>query len=145
MSASKKFSKRSAAILIALGVGLLIWALFYSASTSSKATVTVKLPELSSQARAGQVAFDANCASCHGKNAAGSEKGPPFINDIYNPGHHPDAAFVSAVQRGVGQHHWPYGNMPPQPQVTEQEIAAIVRYVRELQEANGIVYHMHQM
>jgi cytochrome c1 len=35
--------------------------------------------------------------------------------------------------------------MPPQPQVTEQQIRAIVQYVRELQIANGIRYHPHRM
>jgi mono/diheme cytochrome c family protein len=145
MSASSKNLKRLGALGVAAGLGLLVWAMFYSVSSNSKSTVSVKLANLSSQARAGQVAFDANCASCHGKNTAGTEKGPPFVHDIYNPGHHPDAAFSSAVHRGVAQHHWPYGDMPAQPQVTDQEVADIVRYVRELQEANGIVYHMHQM
>ncbi len=40
---------------------------------------------------------------------------------------------------GVRAHHWRFGPMPAQPQLTRQEIAAIIRYVRELQEANGIL------
>ena len=43
-----------------------------------------------------------------------------------------------AVQRGARQHHWNFGDMPPQPQVTPEEIRAIIRFVREVQEANGI-------
>ena len=35
--------------------------------------------------------------------------------------------------------------MPPQPQVSDEDIAAIVRYIRELQEANGIRYRPHRM
>jgi len=35
--------------------------------------------------------------------------------------------------------------MPSQPQVSDREIAEIVRYVRELQVANGIVYREHRM
>jgi hypothetical protein len=35
--------------------------------------------------------------------------------------------------------------MPPLPQVSDEEVAAIVRYVRELQEANGIFYRPHDM
>jgi hypothetical protein len=35
--------------------------------------------------------------------------------------------------------------MPPQPQVSDDQLAAIVRYVRELQEANGILYRQHIM
>lgn len=100
---------------------------------------------LSAMAAQGKIAFDANCASCHGFNALGTQKGPPFIHDIYNPGHHSDMAFLLAAKRGVRRHHWPFGDMPPQPQVSDQELAAIVRYVRELQEANGITYRPHTM
>jgi hypothetical protein len=35
--------------------------------------------------------------------------------------------------------------MPSQPQVTDQQLLEIVRYVRELQAANGIVYRPHRM
>jgi hypothetical protein len=35
--------------------------------------------------------------------------------------------------------------MPPQPQVTPEQLEAIVRYVRELQVANGIAYRPHRM
>jgi YHS domain-containing protein len=51
----------------------------------------------------------------------------------------------SAVRRGVPRHHWPFGDMPAQPQVTDDQLAQIVRYVRELQQANGIVYQEHRM
>lgn len=108
-------------------------------------TVAVTVPELSAVAARGKAAFDANCAQCHGPNGIGSEQGPPLVHDIYNPGHHGDAAFFFAVAQGVRQHHWPYGDMPPQPQVSERQTAAIVRYVRELQEANGITYRPHRM
>jgi mono/diheme cytochrome c family protein len=105
----------------------------------------VTLPKLSPQALAGQQAFDANCAKCHGASGLGTDKGPPFLNPIYNPGHHSDEAFRIAVKRGVRQHHWSFGDMPPQPQVSDAELATIVRYVREMQQANGIVYAPHQM
>jgi hypothetical protein len=35
--------------------------------------------------------------------------------------------------------------MPPQPQVTHGQLESIVRYVRELQAANGIAYRPHRM
>ena len=108
-------------------------------------TIDVTVPKLSRIAITGKTAFDANCAQCHGRNAAGTDKGPPLVHDIYNPGHHGDAAFLAAVRRGVPQHHWPFGNMPGQPQVSDADIASIVRYVRELQSANGITYRPHRM
>ena len=126
-------------------VGLVgfVWGVI--APSSRDATVDVAVPELSAIAAAGKTAFDANCASCHGVGAAGTDKGPPLVHDIYNPGHHNDAAFYRAARAGVPQHHWPFGNMPAQPGLTDQELAVLVRYVRELQEANGIFYRPHTM
>jgi mono/diheme cytochrome c family protein len=131
----------------AVVVGVGVWALQPKAPTdsTSERTVNVKVPALSAQATAGKEAFDANCAACRGRNAAGTKNGPPLVYEIYNPGHHSDDAFLFAVMQGVPQHHWPYGAMPPQPQVTDQQIAAIVRYVRVLQIANGIRYRPHRM
>ena len=100
---------------------------------------------MSFEATEGRKLFDANCATCHGKNAAGTDKGPPLIHDFYNPGHHSDAAFYFAAARGVRQHHWHFGDMPPQPQVTQDDLTGIIRYVREMQVANGITYRQHQM
>ncbi len=107
--------------------------------------VDVKVPELSRQARKGEVVYNSRCSSCHGENGSGSKAGPPLVHDIYNPGHHSDEAFYRAVKMGVKQHHWPYGNMPPRPEVSTKEVTAIIDYMRELQEANGIVYRSHRM
>jgi hypothetical protein len=35
--------------------------------------------------------------------------------------------------------------MPAQPQVSDSQITAIIRYVRELQQANGIATRAHRM
>jgi len=105
----------------------------------STAMVAVTLPAaLSDQATKGQVLFDEHCAACHGANAAGSENGPPFVHKVYEPGHHADVSFLLATQRGVRAHHWKFGDMPPQPEVTADDVQLIVSYVRELQRANGI-------
>lgn len=87
---------------------------------------------------AGAQAFDLHCATCHGAYARGTDSGPPLVHRYYEPSHHGDAAFQFAVQRGVAAHHWRFGDMPPQPQVTERELAAIVAYVRWLQREAGI-------
>lgn len=114
-------------------------------TTPNTATQSLFLPDYSMTARAGMVAFDGNCASCHGSNGIGTDKGPPLLHEIYNPGHHSDGSFVVSVKQGVRSHHWKFGNMPAQPQVNDQEITEIVRYVRELQAANGIGYREHRM
>lgn len=102
-------------------------------------------PNFSRLAADGGKLFDRSCASCHGQDASGTNKGPPLVHDLYNPGHHSDEAFVVAAQRGVPAHHWPFGNMPPRPEVTEAQVRAIARYVRELQAANGIITLPHTM
>jgi mono/diheme cytochrome c family protein len=98
----------------------------------------VRVPELSPTAQAGRAAFQQSCASCHGDVAQGTTTGPPLVHMIYRSGHHADVAFELAVRRGARAHHWRFGDMPPQPTVTADAVAPIIRYVRELQQANGI-------
>lgn len=118
----------------------------FSGEGPAATTINVIVPErLSAMARDGQNLFNESCAACHGKNAAGTDQGPPLVHDIYNPGHHADIAFQRAARFGVRAHHWRFGNMPKQEHVTDAEVAAIIVYVRELQAANGIVSRPHTM
>ena len=109
-----------------------------SPSTTSR-IVNVTVPDLSPVAANGQELFNDNCAACHGENGKGTEMGPPLIHPIYKPSHHADMTFELAVANGVRQHHWPYGNMPAQPHITRADLQQIVRFVRETQQANGIL------
>ncbi len=102
------------------------------------ASPAIRIPTLSAKAQAGAVAFNSNCVLCHGVNAAGTNQGPPLVHKIYEPGHHQDFAFRNAVRNGVMAHHWQFGNMPPVPGISDDDIAQIICYVRELQQANGI-------
>jgi len=130
--------------VLAVGIGVAGWRAFGpDMAVSRLAPDSVNVPELSLAARSGKKAFDDTCARCHGVNAAGTGNGPPLIHDYYNPGHHADGAFFLAIARGVRQHHWNFGNMPPQRQVSEEQAGLIIRYVREMQAANGIVYKQH--
>lgn len=102
----------------------------------------VIIPErLSPEAEIGKRIFDAACVSCHGPDAGGrNDAGPPLVDRVYEPSHHADIAFTMAVRSGVRAHHWPFGNMPAvEEQLTDAEIGYLVRYVRELQQANGIL------
>lgn len=123
--------------------GAVAWELGWLGGRSG--AVSVRIPDLSPVAVIGQKAFDESCASCHGVSGSGTDQGPPLIHDIYNPGHHADSAFYAAANRGVRQHHWRFGNMPAQTQVSSSRMAAIIRYIRELQRANGIIYRAHKM
>jgi len=131
--------------LVLIGGSAVVVSKMIKPSSSNAALAEVQIPSLSQKAKIGKQNFDATCAQCHGANASGSENGPPLIHDVYNPGHHSDQAFQLAAVRGVRRHHWNFGNMPPQPQVSTREMASIISYVRELQQANGIVYREHTM
>jgi len=109
----------------------------------SATLANVIVPELSLLAQQGEELFNINCSACHGVDAAGSDNGPPLVHDIYNPGHHPDQAFVRAAITGVRSHHWGFGNMPPVEGITQEEVLIIARYIRELQQANGIATLPH--
>ncbi|WP_460019773.1 c-type cytochrome [Magnetospira thiophila] len=124
------------AILGLLG-GILLVAWILSAGQQA-ARVLVRLPDLTPEARQGQMLFSQHCAPCHGPRADGTDKGPPLVHPVYHPGHHADGAFALAVTNGVTAHHWPFGDMPPVQGITLQQIESLVRFVRELQRANGI-------
>ena len=111
----------------------------YSAAQPVSDAAVVVVPDLSANARAGEQVFNANCALCHGPNASGTGLGPPLVHKIYEPGHHQDFTIQSAVRNGVPAHHWPFGNMPPVPVVSDEDIPNIICYIRELQRANGII------
>lgn len=87
---------------------------------------------------AGEETYQEICASCHGSNLRGTAAGPPFLHEVYEPGHHPDAAFYRAVQEGVQPHHWDFGPMPPVLTLDEEEIAQVIAYVRSEQRKAGI-------
>lgn len=134
------------AAVVVGGIGVAAWQfLADDRNAGGPANRDIVVPAFAPAALAGRAAFDANCARCHGASGTGTAQGPPLLNDIYNPGHHPDAAFRAAVRQGVRQHHWPFGDMPAQPQVTDEQLLQIVRYMRELQVANGIVRREHRM
>lgn len=127
--------------VVLLGAAALLYR-YYAAPAdvpTGAALADVRVPELSAVALEGERLFNESCASCHGKNAAGQDGvAPPLVHKIYEPGHHGDASFLIAAMNGVRAHHWPFGNMPPVEGVTEEDVAKIVTYVRELQRANGI-------
>ena len=112
-----------------------------SALAPGAALAEVAVPaSLSGEALMGQRAFEAVCADCHGTAAAGRNGvAPPLVHEYYEPSHHGDAAFLSAVANGVQAHHWSFGNMPAQDGLTRADVMNIIAYVRALQRENGIL------
>lgn len=88
---------------------------------------------------AGQLVFDTQCAYCHGFNASGRDGvGPPLIHMIYGPATLDDEAFARAIRSGAPQAKWPFGAMPAESDITDEQIASLIVYIRELQKANNI-------
>ena len=138
-------SLKLAAIFIALSAAVGIVGYFYFGNpedTGGGAPIAlVSVPEVfSEQAQFGRKTYEANCAACHGQNAAGQDGiGPPLVHVYYEPGHHSDELFQRAVAQGVQAHHWRFGDMAPVAGLTRSDVAEIIAYVRELQRANGIL------
>ena len=85
----------------------------------------------------GESLYQSNCAACHGADLRGSDQGPSHLSRVYEPGHHGDAAFLLAVRNGSQQHHWNFGPMPPIDGLSDEDVAAIVAYVRGAQREQG--------
>jgi mono/diheme cytochrome c family protein len=126
------------ALMFGLIAGLSILASTSIATAQSLDAESVKLPEMTPRLNLGKMNYEGYCASCHGRNAAGTDKGPTFLHRVYHPGHHGDAAFMIAPQRGARAHHWRFGDMPPVEGVTDEQLETIVEYVRALQKVNGL-------
>lgn len=116
-----------------------VWACIAGVAACSEATTPASLPaEIPAELQAGEDAFNASCARCHGARALGTNQGPPLVHKIYEPNHHGDAAFYRAAAQGVRAHHWQFGNMPKVDGVSEEDVTQIIRYVRWLQRQAGI-------
>ena len=128
------------ALAAAAIVGVVGWMQWFDddPAHSGDAATTLAIPTFSAEAAAGQALFAENCLACHGRHASGSDQGPPLVHRIYEPNHHADISFILAVRNGVRAHHWKFGNMAPVEGVSDEDTIKIIRYVRELQRANGI-------
>lgn len=94
-------------------------------------------PQDSALVAAGEPIYQASCAACHGADLRGTDLGPSHLSIVYEPNHHGDAAFMLAARNGVVAHHWPFGDMAPVPGLTDEDLVAVVAYVRENQRING--------
>ncbi len=86
----------------------------------------------------GRALYGQACAVCHGQALEGTNNGPTFLDRIYAPGHHADISFMFAIERGVRAHHWNFGNMAPVEGLTQQQVLAIIGFIREQQREAGI-------
>lgn len=101
---------------------------------SGQAEIPLQDPDLVSR---GELLYAASCAECHGADLRGTDRGPSHLSVVYEPGHHSDGAFLVAVLSGSPQHHWDFGPMPPVPGLSEEDVEAIVAFVRDTQRQEG--------
>jgi mono/diheme cytochrome c family protein len=106
--------------------------------TGENALDALRAARLPPELATGEDLFNTHCSICHGRLALGTRRGPPLVHPIYAPGHHADEAFQLAVRSGVRAHHFRYGNMPPVPGLSREQVAEITAYVRWLQRTAGI-------
>jgi len=99
----------------------------------------IKVPKIDEQYLIGESLFNKNCISCHGIHGVGVKGvGPPLIHKIYEPSHHGDGSFYSAIKYGVKSHHWTFGSMAAVKNISDEEIVEIINYIRFIQRANEI-------
>ena len=81
--------------------------------------------------------YAVSCASCHGADLRGTDKGPSHLSIVYEPNHHGDASFRSAIANGASQHHWNFGDMEPIEGLSEDQVEAVITFIRAEQERLG--------
>lgn len=86
----------------------------------------------------GQQLFTMNCVACHGTGATGTANGPPLVHPLYEPGTFPDRAIADATRNGAPQRHWSYGRMPGIGGLSDQDLADLIAYIRQLQADAGL-------
>ena len=116
-----------AAVLVAL----------VAAACSSSTPETGISPQDPDLVARGESLYQASCASCHGEDLRGTDTGPSHLSIVYEPNHHGDVSFVLAARNGVRAHHWRFGDMAPIPGLGDDDLVAIVAFVREQQRLHG--------
>jgi mono/diheme cytochrome c family protein len=121
---------RLAALAGAVAVAVAAAACGSSPAASPTTTVAVSLTR-------GQEVYEAKCASCHGTDLQGTDRGPSHLSAIYEPSHHSDESFRRAVRHGAPQHHWRFGPMPPVEGVSDADLESVIAFVRAEQRERG--------
>lgn len=85
----------------------------------------------------GAALYRQSCASCHGEDLRGTDRGPSQLSQVYAPDHHPDAAYRSAIADGAAAHHWNFGDMPPVNGLSSGEVELVIAYIRQQQQERG--------
>lgn len=83
----------------------------------------------------GAALFATNCAACHGAAGEGGQGAPPLTDPAYLPDQLSDAEVADAIRNGVQEVPDGYGTMPAFSRFDDEQLAALVEVVRELQDS----------
>lgn len=106
-------------------------------SACSDNTTTAPGADPASSDDRGAAVYASSCASCHGADLRGTDTGPSQLSVVYEPNHHTDAGYQAAVRNGAQQHHWNFGDMPPVEGLSDEDIDAVITFIRTEQERLG--------
>ena len=74
-----------------------------SSAEGAPLAIVILPKNLSPNAQIGKLGFEAKCAACHGRNAAGKDGiAPPLVHKFTEPSHHGDESFQRAVSWAFG-------------------------------------------
>lgn len=129
--AGVKTARLATVLTLLAGAGLII-----AACGSEQAESDSGLVAGTAEARGAEV-YESSCASCHGADLRGTDEGPSHLSIVYEPGHHTDDSFRSAIANGAQQHHWTFGDMKPVEGLSETDIEDVIAFVRSEQQRQG--------
>ena len=131
--AARRRRRRAKAMPIVVVAVVAIGAALVAAVVSSGGSDDPPAPGSPEQLALGEEVFGDNCATCHGDGLRGGLAGPPLVDEIYEPSHHPDSAIRAAIAQGVRPHHWDFAGMPPIRGLSDDEVDAVIAYIRTTQ------------
>lgn len=78
----------------------------------------------------GERIYAANCAQCHGADLTGNERGPSLLLEVYGSDELADADIADAIRNGAEQRLFEFGPMAGNGALSDQQIDAVVAFVR---------------
>lgn len=129
--------KRTLSWAIPAGVAVLA-ALVAVVLTASGGTDGPPAPGSPEQLALGEEVYDQSCATCHGPEARGGLAGPPLTHEVYED--LTDADIRTVIAQGKPPTNWPQfeAGMAPVPNLSEDEVAAVIAHVRDVQRRAGL-------
>lgn len=118
-------------VIIVVAVVVVVVALAGSGDEPARSTPEARLTH-------GEELFDAQCATCHGPDLAGTFVGPPLLHEIYAPDQLADDDIRAAVANGVTPTNWNFSGMPAFPNLDTDDVEALITYIRSSQRAAGL-------